>query len=273
MSPYMRKSWQSERHSEPLVHWIVDTTCQKRRREHGDEQDLGPSKRSNDPLRTNRSTELSSRQSLDRKSPNRIQATPSSGSSQASFTHVATDEDAQDLPDLTYSESMSPPDTDGLHSMDDLCLSQNVLQKELHNELGSLRDLSETKPDEHGSPLPGKDALFSQYLRSRSPSCFSAQGIGGHHNINGGTHSQTVTPSDICLYTEEGPYPAALIDQNAAKPKNIPVMTNKPRIILRIRQPKPGPKPKVRLRLSQPKQTPGQRSVRQGIKNRRRQRT
>ena len=273
MSPYMRKSWQSERYSEPLVHWIVDTTCQKRRREHGDEQDLGPLKRSNDPLQTNRSTELSSRQSLDLKTPNRIQATPLPGSSAASFTHVGTVEDAQDLPELTYSESMSPPDTDELHSMDDLCLSQNVLHTELHSELGSLRDLSETKSNEHGSPLPGQDALFSQYLRSRSPSCFSAQGIGGHHNIDGGIHSQIVTPSDICLDTEEDSNPAALIDQNTAQPKNIPVMTNKPRITLRIRQPKPGPKPKVRLRLSQPKQVPGQRSVRQGIKYRRRQRT
>ena len=72
MSPWMRKSCQSERHSEPLVHWIVDTTCQKRRREHGNEQDLGPSKRSNGPLQTNRSTERASRQSLDAKSPNRI---------------------------------------------------------------------------------------------------------------------------------------------------------------------------------------------------------
>ena len=86
---------------------------------------------------------------------------------------MATDEDAQDLPELTYSESMSPSDTDELHSIDDLCLSQNVLQKELYSELGWLRDFSETKSDEHGSPLPGEDALFSQYLRSRSPSYFS----------------------------------------------------------------------------------------------------
>ncbi len=49
---------------------------------------------------------------------------------------------------------MSPPDTDKLHSMDDLYLSQNVLYTELHSELRSLRDLSETKSNEHGSPLP-----------------------------------------------------------------------------------------------------------------------
>ena len=107
-------------------------------------------------------------------------------------------------------------------------------------------------------------------VSSRSPSCFSVQGIGGHHDSDGGIYSQIVTTGDVCLCAEEDPYPADLIDQNTAKPENIPVKTNKPRITLRVRPPKPGPQPKVLLRLSQPKKAPAQRSVRQGIKNRRR---
>lgn len=135
-----------------------------------------------------------------------------------------------------------------------------------------MRDLSEAKSNEDESQLPGEDVLFSQYLRSRSPSCFSAKGIGSNDN-DGGIDSQTVTPGHLCLSIEEDLHPADLIDQNTAKPKTIPVNTSKPRIILRIRQPKPPPKPKVLLRLSQPKPAPAPRSVLQGIKNRRRRRT
>lgn len=147
---------------------------------------------------------------------------------------------------------MSPPDTDELHSTDDL--SQHISEKELHGKLGWLKGFSETKSEEYGSPPTGEDALFSQYLHSRSPSCFSAQGVGGHHKA-------------------DGVHLADLIDQNTAKPKNIPVTTNKPRITLRIHPPKPGPKPKVLLRLSQPKQALAQKSACQGTKNCKRQRT
>jgi hypothetical protein len=45
----------------------------------------------------------------------------------------------------------------------------------------------------------------------------------------------------------EEPHPADVIDQNTVKPETIPVKTNKPRITLRIRQPKPEPQPKVLL--------------------------
>ena len=273
MSPQVGKSWQSERHSEPLVKWIPDTASHKRKRQDRDGQDLQPSKRSKDPLQLHWRHKQSPDLSRGRKAPDKTQATQSPGSSQTSFTHVVTDEDIQDLPELTYSESMSPPDTDELHSMDDLCLSQNVLQKELQSELEFLSDAPEAKSDEHGSPLPGEDVLFSQYLRSRSPSCFSAQSTGGRPNIDGEIHSQTVAPSDTCLYTGEDTLPAVLIDRNTANPKNIALKTDRPRVTLRIRSPKPGPKPKVLLRLSQPKRIQAHTVVRQGIKDRNRRRT
>ncbi len=272
ISPHMNKCRPKGRNSEPLIDWTPDTASHKRRQVR-DKADLRPPKRTKGPLQIKCRNEQSPDQSLDRNPPDRAQATPSPGSSEVSITPAATDDDPQDLPELTYSESMSPPDTDKLHSMDDLCLSQNVLQKELHSELEWFPDLPETNPNEHEFQMPGEDALFSQYLRSRSPSHFSAQGIGGNDDGDGGIHSQTVTSGDICLCAEEDPHPADLIDQNTAKPEHITVKTNKPRITLRIHQPKPGPKPKVLLRLSQPKQAPAQRPLRQGIKNRRRRRT
>ena len=94
---------------------------------------------------------------------------------------------------------MPPPNADKLRSMDDLCLSENVRQKELYDELEWLKDLPEINLDDRQSQLPDEDTRFSQYLRFGSPSRFSAQGIGGHHDGDGGIHSQTVIASDICL--------------------------------------------------------------------------
>ncbi|MCJ1280069.1 hypothetical protein MMC21_007894 [Puttea exsequens] len=127
MSPHMRKSRRSERHSEPHVKWMPETASHKRKRQDREEQNLRPLKRSKGPLQLHRRHEQSPDPSAVRKAFDRIPAILSPGSSETFFTHVSTDEDIQDLPELTHSESMSPLDTDELHSMDDLCLSQNVL--------------------------------------------------------------------------------------------------------------------------------------------------
>ena len=229
---------------------------QKRKRQDTDGLDLRPLKRTQGLLHIKGDNERPPDDSLDRRTPDQAQAMLLPGSFKASITQAATHGNLQDLPDLIYSESMSSPNTD-------LCRSQDVLHQEVHSERQWLRDLPEGLPHEYESPLPSEEALFSQYVRSRSPSCFSAQGVGGHHNIDGGMDSQIVAPIDTCLYAREEPHPAAT-------PENIPANTNKPRITLRIRQPKPEPKPKVLLRLSQPKRTTAQRSVRQGVKDRRR---
>ena len=144
-----------------------------------------------------------------------------------SFINISTGDGPHHLPELTHSGPMSPLDTDHLSLLDDVNPGQTIQNKDLRDE----------------------DSVFSQYLRSRSPSDSSTKGFG---DKDGSLHSHTVTPS---------------------KPENIPVKTNKPCITLRIRPPKSEPKPKVLLRLSQPKPAPAQRSVRQEIKNRRRRRT
>ena len=131
----MNKCRPKGRNSEPLINWTPDTVSYKRKRQDKDAQNPRPLKRTKGPLKIKWRNKPSLDQSLDRKLPDKAQATPLSGSSEASITQAATDNNPQGLPELTYSESMSPPDTDELYSVDDLCLSQNVLQKELYSEL------------------------------------------------------------------------------------------------------------------------------------------
>ena len=270
MSPNVKRC-QTERNSKPLNNWKPTVVSHKRKKQDTDGPDLQPLKRTKGSLQIKWDNERSPDQSLDRGTADQAQAMLSSESFKASITQAAThNHDLRDLPELTYSESMSPPDTDELHSFDALGLSQDVLQRELHSELRWSMDLPETHTHEHKSPLPVKDALFSQYLRSRSPSCFSAQGIGENYNNNGKIQSQSMTLGGTSSSSEDS-IPAGLIDQDPVKPENALSKTNKPRITLRIRPPKPESKPKVLLRLSQPKKAPAQ--VPQGSRSRRKRQT
>ncbi len=63
------------------------------------------------------------------RSPDSAQATPSPGSSEVSITQAATEDNLQDLPDLTHGESMSPPSTDQLHSMDGMCAQKRSTER------------------------------------------------------------------------------------------------------------------------------------------------
>ena len=92
------------------------------------------------------------------------------GSFKASITQAATHDNLEDLPGLIYSESMSSPNTDELHPIDDLCLSQDVLHQEVHSERKWLRDLPEGLPHEYESPLP-----------RRRPSSLSTHAPGPRH--------------------------------------------------------------------------------------------
>ena len=205
---------------------------------------------------------------MDRKTPDRAQATPSPGSSEASFTQAAAADDAQDLQELTHSGPTSPPDTDELFLTDEF-RRDNILPNKPPYGLGRTTTPSET--DKPELLPPNEDALFSLYLRSPSPSCSYAEDIGdGNEDNNGGIHSQTVTPGDICLSTEEDPYLPDSIDHQTLNPQNVPVKTKKPRVTLRVGPPKPrillrlGPKPTANQsrRISDP--------VKRGVKGGRR---
>lgn len=273
MSPHMNKCRQQGRNSEPFIDRTPDTASQKRKRLDSDEQELRPRKRNKSALRIDGSSEPSPRQSLDRKAPDGIQTVSPHMLSKVSLTDMPADENRQDLPELTHSGPTSPPDSDDLSLMDDCCPGETILHKELHDELEWLRDVPETVSDEYKPPLPREDALFSQYLRSRSP-CSSTKGIGDNNN-DGGIHSHTATLSDVCLSTEENPHPADSIDHNTVQPKSVPIKAKQARITLRLRQPKPKSKPRTLLRLSQPKPALAQKPVRrvkQGVNDRRKRR-
>ncbi len=188
-------------------------------------------------------------------------------SSESSFTDTAADDSPQDLPELTHSEPTSPPDADESYMTTDISPSENFLEP--------LKDLPETKIDGCELPSLAHDALFSLYLRTRSPSCSFAKGIWDNNNNDGSLASQTVTPSDICLSTVEDIHLAESIDHNTIKPENVSVKTKKPRITLRIRQPEPRPKSRKLLRLSQPKQALAQNSSprKPGVNDRKKLRT
>lgn len=272
LSPRVKKYQQQERISEPLINWTPDTASQKRKRQDGSEQKLQSRKRNKGVLKTNYSNEQYPHQSLDPKAPDAILTASSRMSSEISFTDTAADDNPQDLLELTHSEPTSPPDADESYMTTDISPSENFLER--------LNDLPETKTDECELPSLAHDALFSLYLRSRSPSCSLAKGICDNNNNNnnnndGSLASQTVTLSDICLSTVEDIHLAESIDYDTIKPENVPVKTKKPRITLRIRQPEPRPEPKKLLRLSQPKQALAQKSSsrKPGVNNRKKRRT
>ena len=207
-------------------------------------------------------------QSWDRKTLDKTQTIFSPGLSEASFTHMAAADDRQDPPELTYSRPTSPPDNDEPFLMDEF-RRDDILSKKAPYGLG--RTTTPSRIDKPELLPPDEDALFSLYLRSPSPSCSSAEDIGdSNEDSNGGIHSQTVTLGDVCLSTGEDPYLPDSIENQTLNPQDVPVKIKKPRVTLRIGQPKPrillrlGPKPTA----NQSPQTPGH--VKRGAKGRRR---
>jgi len=171
-----------------------------------------------------------------------------------------------DLPALTNSGSTSPADIDDTHFMDP-GLDRNFQYKELHKELDRLRDMPESVSDDLS--LPHEDVVFSQYLRSQSPS-FSV--LSSDH-IDGNMHSPNINALDMPPVAEEDRLCIDLTDDHIAQSVTTLIKAKKPRLTLRVRQPQP--KPKILLRMSQPKQ-PATRKCRRfkpSGKNRKRLRT
>ena len=273
ISLHMNRLQQKEHDSGLLINWTPNTTSQKRKRAAVDEQERRPSKLQKDTVQIDRGNEQSPPQSLDRKAPHEIHTISPCLLPAVSFTNVASDSNPQDLPEMTNSGATSSPEVDELCFMNDMSPSEGFQERELHDHLG-MRDWPGTTSNDYKSSLQD-DALFSLYLRSRSPSRSSAKSV-CHDNDDGSIHSHTITSGDICLSMEGDHHLACSIDQNTVKPKDVPIKAKKPHITLRTRQPEPRPKQKVLLRLSQPKQAISQRFVCQGKpggNDRRRRRT
>lgn len=185
-----------------------------------------PMNQDGEPPKTGASNGRSPRQFRD--ASDETQTIPPQMLSKDSFTDDSPDK----LPGLTHSDRTSP-------NFDVLCLD------ELEPE-----DLPETKPNKCELPSPDDDiALFSQYIRSRSPSCFSTKDVENRNDKS--TELETTLPGDICMPIEVEPFPAHSIDHNAVKAKDTPKKSKRPRITLRVRPPEVSPKRKILLRFSQ----------------------
>lgn len=159
--------------------------------------------------------------------------------------------------ELAFTPSISPLDTDVLPSKDDFDFSGNGQQGQSHNTRNWSNCLSETSAD--GSMLqPDEDALFAQFLRSRSPSCLRNDTV-LEYSKDTAASPHITAPQNLCLVSKD----RALFDHHIVDLKN-PVKA-KPRITLRLSQPKPNLRPKT-LRLKQPKRKSNCKLIRQGPK-------
>lgn len=129
-----------------------------------------------------------------------------------------------------------------------------------HTEVADPPELIHTRatstPDSYEPILMDNDALFSQYLRSRSPSCSSLTDKDDRHsNVNheGGIHLHTVAPRETELPVEMNPLLARSVIDQAIHSNECPFEVPKRGVRLRLRQPKP--QPKITLRLSRPKKS------------------
>ena len=141
-----------------------------------------------------------------------------------------SDNDTIDLPELTYSELTSPPDTDRLYP-------------------DGPRDLSKTESDEFKILSPKDDALFSMCLRSCSSSLSFCNSIDDEKRIL----LKTVSTRNACKPVDMNLHSVRSIEDDQIKTTNAPAKTKKPRLILRVRPPMAKVKPKTLLRLRPPK--------------------
>lgn len=261
-SSHTSKCWQQQRSSTDFIKWTSHTASQKRKSPGSNGQDPGPSKRNKGLPKVDWSNNLSPYYSLDEEASHKSQTMPPHMIFQVPFIDLSAGDSPQDLPKLTHSGPSSPPDSDDFYLIEDFDPGKTIHQKEISDKAERSIDSGEKK-----DPVADDDALFSQYLRSRSPSCSSVKGI-NDDTRDGSIHSTPAgNTSNICLFAPEAlPDPT---DHNSIEPRSGAPKVRKPRITLRLRQPVPRPKPKVSLRLSQPKSAPAPRSVRRGRNHRR----
>jgi len=114
-------------------------------------------------------------------------------------------------------------------------------------------------PDSHRPTPLGVNALFSQYVRSRSAS-FSSK-ADSSSNI-GSIHPHTSAPCESELPIEVNPLLARSVNDLANQLNDCPSEVLKTGVSLRLRQPKP--QPRIMLRLSRPKKGVARNSARCG---------
>ena len=230
----MKKPWRKGRDPKPLIHWIPDIVSQKRKRQDGDGEELWHSKQRTRPVQIEQREGQSQSHLLGPKTPNANQTRVSPTPSEIPFNNSTISDDP--LPELTYSDSMSPPDIDEFRSIDDFHYDEDASQTQLFDGLKPLGDVSTIEFDKYKAQSPNDEAFFSQYLRSPTRSCSDAGGVGSNSDDTN-TPAHTIDPKDVCLLTQEDPSLEEMIDDNPVKSKDDSIETKPTRIILRIRQP------------------------------------
>ena len=171
--------------------------------------------------------------------------------------------DGDVLPELSHNMSSLSPDTDEIHSLDSFSQQENILPTSLIGE-------PELDPDK--AQMLADDALFSEFLRSPSPSLGYIGDGHGKDDLRTSISPQTIVPANICLSPEKDPHLADLAVERIPEVKHKNTQTKRPCVTLHVRPTKPASKPKVSLRLNPPKRAPKPKSIRRGPKNRSSQR-
>lgn len=163
------------------------------------------------------------------------------------------------LPDLSHDISLLSPDTEETHSLDNFSQRENILPTSL---------IGEPEHDSDKVQMLADHALFSEFLRSPSPSFCP---IGADYNkddLRTNIPPQTMVPANICLSPERDPHLVDLATERVpdVTPKN--TQTKRPYVTLHVRPTKTASKPKVTLRLNPPKRAQKPKSIGRGPKNR-----
>ncbi|KAL9126165.1 MAG: hypothetical protein Q9217_004745 [Psora testacea] len=170
ISPQMRKTWPNGSISKSLVRWVSNTKYQKRERPDKDEEDLLPIKRralQEQPPTLEIQTQDNS---LNLKGSDATKVPSHITLSEVSLIDIASDKDKDEVPQLTYSNSTPSLDAGNFQSIDDFATDDSDCQ----TELPGLFELINEPPigsNEYGAQSLDEDAIFSQYLRSPSPTC------------------------------------------------------------------------------------------------------
>ena len=162
---------------------------------------------------------------------------------------------------MIHNISSLSPDTDETYSLDSFSPQEKILPTSL---------MGEHELDPGKTQMLADDALFSEFLRSPSPSLCH---IGVDHNrdeLRTSISPQTIVPANICLSPERGPYLAVLATERVPDVKQKNRQAKRPCVTLHVRPTKTASKPKVSLRLNPPKRLPKPKSNRHGPKNRKR---
>ena len=248
MSASLQKSWPSKRDSEDLIRASWPRSQQgKRKRQSVDKQELWPSDRRLKLISLDEEDRKPPKQILDPKETEAIQIPLSPKVSDVAFKDLTTDDDL--LPELTH-EISSTPDSEDAHLLDGF---------NQYKSSSLIDPLHGPKHHQDKVRMLDDDALFSEFLRSPSPS-LSHNSVGYvKDDPQTSMLPQTIVPADVCQSREGDPHLADLAAEDILDFQHGNVQTKrKPHVTLHVRPAKAVIKRKVSLRLNPPKKAPKQ---------------